>query len=278
MIHKEFNWKSEDGKRIFAQSWQPEGEIKAVICLVHGLGEHSSRYTDLAGALVNAGFAVITFDHRGHGKSEGIRGHIPEYNSFMSDINNLINESTLRFTTRKKFLYGHSMGGNLVLNYALRNSDKDLAGVIATSSWLKLIKNPSPFMNSVANVLNKLLPALRVFHGVKNSDVVHEETVAEKDLHKDELRHRWISVRTYIILRDAAKWAIENAGSFKFPLLLLHGGSDKVTSPEGSKEFSMLVESECTFKNFPGLYHEIHRDIGKEEVFEEIIKWIKNHI
>ncbi len=278
MIHNEFNWKSEDGKRIFAQSWQPDGDIKAVICLVHGLGEHSSRYSDLANALVNAGFAVITFDHRGHGKSEGMRGHIPDYNSFMSDINNLINESTLKFTTKKKFLYGHSMGGNLVLNYALRNSDKNLAGVIATGPWLKLIKEPSPFMNSVADIINRIFPALRVFHGIKNSDVAQDNSNFENDFTKDELKHKWISVRTYINLRNAAAWAIENAHNFSFPLLLLHGGADKVTSPEGTREFSLLAKAECTFKIFPALYHEIHRDIGKEEVFAEIINWLNKHL
>lgn len=278
MIHNEFNWKSEDGKKIYAQSWQPDGEIKAVICMVHGLGEHSSRYIDLANALTNSGFAVITFDHRGHGKSEGMRGHIQNYNSFMSDINNLINESTVRFTTKKKFLYGHSMGGNLVLNYALRNSDKGLAGVIATGSWLRLIKNPSHFMNFAADILNKFLPALRVFHGVKTSDVTRSESSDELNYKKDELKHRWISVRTYINLRDAAAWALSNAGNFYFPLLIMHGGSDKVTSPEGSREFSSLVKSECAFKIFPDLYHEIHRDTGREEVFSEIIKWLNNHL
>lgn len=278
MEHKEFCLRSEDGKRIFAQSWQPEGEIKAAVCLVHGLGEHSSRYIDLATALTNAGYSVITFDHRGHGKSDGIRGHISNYNSFMSDIDNLVNECTIKFTTKKKFLYGHSMGGNLVLNYALKNSDKNLAGVIATGSWLKLIKNPSPFMNSVANVLNKLLPALRVFHSVKNSDITQPVKVNEIDYQKDELKHRWISVRTYVNLRNASAWAMENAHKFKFPLLLLHGGADKVTSPEGSKEFSKLVPSECTFKIYPGLYHEIHRDIGKEEVFSDVINWLNKQL
>ncbi len=278
MIHNEFNWKSEDGKRIFAQSWQPENDIKAVVCLVHGMGEHSSRYTELAEALTGAGFAIITFDHRGHGKSEGIRGHIPDYNSFMSDINNLINESTIRFTAKKKFLYGHSMGGNLVLNYALRNRDKDLAGVISTGAWLKLVNNPSPFMNFVADVLNKIFPALRVFHGVKNTDVARKEAVEEIHPPKDELRHPWISVRTYINLRDAAVWAMQNASNFNFPLLLLHGGSDKVTLPEGSKEFTGFVKTECEYKFFPELYHEIHRDTGKEEVFAVIINWLNKHI
>src|SRR5919199_2405933 len=129
----EFGWRAADGVRLYGQGWQPQGEPLAVVCLVHGQGEHSGRYAGLAAALVEAGYAVLAFDLRGHGRSEGQRGHTPSYDAWLGDIARLLEEAGNRFPRRPRFLYGHSMGGNLVLGYALRRAHADpLAGVIAS--------------------------------------------------------------------------------------------------------------------------------------------------
>ncbi|MGB2782801.1 MAG: alpha/beta hydrolase, partial [Atribacterota bacterium] len=117
MKHTEFKLKTFDGLLLFGQSWQPESKPKAVICLVHGLGEYSGRYTHVADALTLAGYALISFDLRGHGKSEGPRGHTPSYEALMKDISSLLEVTNKQFPQLPSFLYGHSLGGNLVLNY-----------------------------------------------------------------------------------------------------------------------------------------------------------------
>src|SRR5512136_2076842 len=109
MIHEEFSWLTDDGLNIFAQIWKPESDVKAVVCIVHGLGEHSSRYKELPVELTNSGFAFLGYDQRGHGKSEGRKGHTPSYEALLADISKLIDEAYKRFPNKKIFLYGHSM-------------------------------------------------------------------------------------------------------------------------------------------------------------------------
>ena len=90
MRHTEFKLKTFDGLQLFGQSWQPEDKTRAVVCLVHGIGEHSGRYIHVADRLTKAGYAIFTFDLRGHGKSEGLCGHIPSYEALMQDIFSLL--------------------------------------------------------------------------------------------------------------------------------------------------------------------------------------------
>jgi alpha-beta hydrolase superfamily lysophospholipase len=276
MIRKEFGWRTDDGLKIFAQAWIPESEIKAVVCLVHGLGEHSSRYKQLPVDLTNSGFALIGYDLRGHGKSGGKRGYTPSYDAYLSDITKLLNEASEKFPGKKLFLYGHSMGGNLVINYALRNPSSNISGVITTGPWLKLSRPLSPFMNSLAMFLNKYFPSFRTFHGIKSTNFSRVKHRVEDQV-KDEFMHPWISARTFICIRDAGLWALNNASEFKFPLLILHGGSDKVTSPESSKEFISKVKTDGTLKIFDDLYHEIHDEPRRDEIFSVFIDWINTH-
>lgn len=133
MKHSTFDLKSLDGI-FYAQLWEPESEPRAVVCLAHGYGEHSGRYAHVAAQMNEAGYAFLAFDLRGHGKSHGQRGHTPSYEHLLNDLALLFAEGARRFPAPRKplFIYGHSMGGNLVLNYALRRQP-EIAGVIATS-------------------------------------------------------------------------------------------------------------------------------------------------
>ncbi|MCX6150856.1 MAG: lysophospholipase [Ignavibacteriales bacterium] len=276
MENVQFGWKTEDGLNIFAQIWIPDVEVKAVVCLVHGLGEHSSRYKELPIALTSAGYALISYDQRGHGKSEGKRGHTPSYEASLSDVSKLLNEAAKRFPDKKLFLYGHSMGGNLVINYVLRNISTDLAGVIVTGPWLKLCHPPNSIMNNVASFLNNYWPSFISFNGLKSSDLSKEKIKLEVP-EKDKYIHPWISARTFVSVRDAGEWALSHAEDFNLPLLILHGGSDRVTSPEASRRFAAKVKTDCTLIVFDELYHEIHNEARRDEIFIAIVSWLNNH-
>ena len=277
MIHEEFGWSTDDGLKIFAQAWIPDSEVKAVVGLIHGLGEHSSRYKELPIELTDSGFALISYDQRGHGKSDGRRGHTPSYEALLNDIAKLISEIEKRFSGKKLFLYGHSMGGNLVLNYALRNNSSNLSGIITTGPWLKLSRPLSPLMNVVALFLNKYFPTFRTFHGIKSTDLTYEKNKSI-NTEKDELLHPWISARTYISIQDAGEWALEHAPKFNIPLLILHGSSDRVTSLEESRLFISRIKKNCTLKIVENLSHDIHNEPERGKIFSAIIDWLNLNI
>src|SRR5665648_303728 len=206
MKHTEFKLKTFDGLSLFGQNWQPENHPKAVICLVHGMGEHSGRYVHIADRLTKAGYAIFAFDLRGHGKSSGPRSHTPSYEALMKDIPSFSQISVLD----TKFL---SHDSHVVRSY-------------------------------------------------ENDPLVHDR----------------ISARMFISVYQAGQWALEHASEFSLPLLLMQGGDDKLSSVEASREFTDKITKNCTLKIWDGLYHEIHNEPEKEEVFKFLIDWLDKKV
>ena len=275
MKHNEFKFQAADKLQIYAQEWKPDSESAAVICLIHGKGEHSGRYSHLASVLTGAGYTLLAFDLRGHGKSQGKRGHSASYEVLMCDIAYFLKEATSRFTNLPLFLYGHSMGGNLALNYVIRRQVK-LAGVIATSPWLSLAFKCSAWKSITAKILYKLFPSFAVCDNIDNKYLSRDPKVVSA-YENDPLVHDKISVRLALDIIESGKWALENAGRLSLPLLLMHGTSDFMTSPEASRNFINRVSCDCTYKFWEGLYHEIHNEPEQKEVFEFMLQWLKAH-
>jgi alpha-beta hydrolase superfamily lysophospholipase len=273
MKHIEFERKTKDGLNLFFQGWQPEGEAKAVICLLHGFQEYSGRYQHLASKLAEENIALLAFDVRGHGKSQGQRGHAPSYEALMDDISILLDEARLRFPGKPLFLYGHSFGGNLALNYVLQRKP-NFAGVIASAPWLRLAYSPSPIKVGIGRILNKLLPAFSLPTGLETKALSKDPAVV-RAYEKDPLIQNHITSRMYFAILEAGEWALEHAQEFTLPLLIMHGGADRIISAAASQQFADGVPGKCTYKLWPGLYHEIHNEPEKEEVIAFLIFWIK---
>ena len=276
MKHAEFKFNTFDGLSLFGQSWQPEDRPRAVVCLVHGLREHSGRYVHVADSLIQAGYTLISFDLRGHGKSEGPRGHTPSYGALMKDISSLLEVANKQFPQLPFFLYGHSLGGNLVLNYVLRRRSH-LKGVIATAPWLRLAFEPPAFKIILGKITNQLYPAFSQKSGLDTKVLSHDPEVVHA-YENDPLIHDHISARMFIGIYQSGHWALEHALEFSLPLLLMHGGADKIISVEASREFAGKITENCTFKIWDNLYHEIHNEPEKEEVFKFLIDWLDKEV
>jgi len=272
--HVEFTLQAPGGVRFYYQGWQPDSFPLATICLVHGLGEHSGRYAHFADALTQAGYALLAYDLRGHGRSEGGRGDALSYEVLLDDIARCLDEAATRYPVTPRFLYGHSLGGGLVLNYALRRRPP-LAGVIATSPWLRLAFAPPPVKLTLARSMSRLLPSFAQSNGLNPEDLSHDPEVVR--LYEiDSLVHDRITARLAVGTLDAGEWALAHASEFALPLLIMHGSSDRITSAEASRDFARQVPSECTFKLWDGLYHETHNELCKSQVLRFAIDWLKS--
>lgn len=276
MPKTEFQVLSDDGLRLWFQEWTPEGKPLGAIALVHGLGEHAGRYQHLADTLNQEGYAFLTFDLRGHGRSEGQRGHTPSYDALMKDIALLLKQVRERFPEQNLFLYGHSLGGNLVLNYALRFS-APLTGVIATSPWLKLAFEPAAFKLKMAGLMNRIWPSFTQKNELDAEALTHDQAIA-RAYETDPLVHTLISARLFQSVHAAGLWALEHADRFPLPLLLMHGSADRVTSCEASQEFAARLPEQCTFKVWDGLYHELHNEPKWPAVVETITGWLRKQM
>ncbi len=273
MKHITFGWRTAANIPIFAQGWQPQEPPMGVVCLLHGLGEHSSRYAHVAQTLGDAGLATLTFDHYGHGQSGGKRGHIPAYASYFDDISRLLTEARQRYAGCPVFLYGHSMGGNLALNYALRQQPA-LAGVIASSPWLTLTQPPPPAQLQLIQLTRRVTPSLTLKTGLNPKASAHCPASVTAYA-TDPLIHNRCSVRLFAECHQAGQWALAHAAQFSLPLLIFHGSADQITSPEASQKFAAAANGNCTFKLWPQLFHETHNEPEKNEVLQFVVTWLQ---
>jgi alpha-beta hydrolase superfamily lysophospholipase len=268
----EMNWKTRDGIDIFAQGWEPDGQPRAVVCLVHGLGEHIGRYANVGAALTKAGYALLGFDQRGHGKSGGARGHAPAYENLMDDVEDLISQAGRRYPGLPRFLYGHSMGGNEVLNFGIRRKPS-LAGVIATGSFLKLAFEPPASKVFLGRMMNNIAPGFTQASGLEAAALSRDQKVVDAYV-KDPLVHDKISARMFVAVYDSGQWALEHAAEFPLPLLLMHGGADRITSAQASREFAQKGNKNITLHIWEEWYHEVHNETEQAEVFKMEIIWM----
>lgn len=275
MKHEEFEVKNQEGRMLSMQTWAPDNEISGVICFVHGIGEHINRYTHWAERSVFKGYVFLGFDLCCSGKSEGKQGFFYSFESVMNDVGLLIEQAKLKFPGLPLILYGHSMGGNIVLNYGIRRKP-DINGIIATAPWLILRNKPGKLFLSIIRYLSKIVPNLIIDTSSSvNPDFISRDKVVVEKYLQDPLVHSKVSLKMAISLNDAAEFALKNASMLTVPLLLIHGGEDQITDPAGSQAFFNVNPQKFTLKIWNGLYHEIHNEPEKEEVFNFLIDWIK---
>lgn len=268
-----WRFKSKDGLKLFAHAFPSKNPPKAIICLTHGHGEHLERYKNLAAALNDADYSMIGFDQRGHGQSDGPRGHTPSYETLLDDIDAFLAEVDDNYPDLPRILYGHSMGGNLALNYALRRKPK-LLGVIATGPWIKLAFEPPAVQVFLGKTMDKIYPAFIQASGLETAALSRDLEVVHA-YEDDSLVHDKISARLFVGIYESGLWALENAEEFPLPLLLMHGSADRLTSADASREFAEKVGDKVKLKIWDGFYHEIHNEPEQADVFKTIINWLE---
>jgi len=274
MKHIETNWNAKDGLQIFAQIWEPEVvQSKAVICLVHGIGEHSGRYAPVAETFGKSGYVFFSADLRGHGRSAGARGHINDIEEIMLDIDTLIEQARARYPQLPIILYGHSLGGILVLHYGLKRKP-NIKGIVATSSGLRTALENEPLKVNAARILGAILPKVAIASGLESAAISRDEEVVKTYL-ADPLVHDKITLGFGKIMLDVVAWTLSHAAEFSLPLLLMHGKADRIAFPAGSAEFAEALKGKaCTLILWDNAYHELHNDLEKEEALRAMSLWM----
>jgi len=274
--HRTYNWTTKRNNRtIFGQCWKPEKESHKTILFIHGLGEHSGRYTRWAHLFVEKGYNFISFDLRGHGKSGGKRGHIKSINAVLKDIDFLFSKAKRLIPDSKFILYGQGMGGNLVANHVIKNN-YPLKAVIITSPWLKLFNEPPYAFYNIVFFLQKIFPKLTISSGLNADQLTHDTEIVREYL-RDPLVHNRISLRLFKEIHESGIYASRNIYKINPPLLIMHGSEDTITSISTSKNFVMNTSRKIHFKPWEGLYHELHNEFNYQEVFDYIIHWLRSH-
>jgi alpha-beta hydrolase superfamily lysophospholipase len=274
--HRETSFRGAGGLELYAQVWQPSGRIRGVVAVVHGAGEHSGRYSTLVNALTAHGYALTSFDHRGHGKSPGLRGHIDAWSDYRTDVREFLRFTSTEFKGARLFLYGHSLGALIVSEFVLFHPE-GLDGLILSAHPLVPTGAAKPHLILLARLLSRVIPGFSISLHL-DAGALSRDPAVVRGYRSDPLVHSKVTARWGTEALAAVDRVRARAREISLPVLVLHGGSDAIDSPDGSRELLGLMSSSDKQLNvYDGGFHEPHNDLQRDAVAADLISWLDAH-
>ena len=277
MQSSEGTFQGDAGLELYYQSWQPQDEPKAVLVIIHGVAEHSNRYLNLVDNLVPEGYAIYSYDQRGHGKSPGQRGYIDSWSEYRTDLKRFLELVNQREPNSSVFQYGHSQGALVTLDFLIKE-DNNLSGAIVSGSPLASDEAASPMLVAAAKFLSRVWPTFSLDSPINPSQLSCDARVVQKYQDDPEvfkiLTARWGT--EYLKTQNMVR---ENAAAINLPILILHGGEDSICDPKGSQYlYDQVSSADKTLKIYPSYFHEIHNEPGHITVIQDMNEWMSQRL
>jgi lysophospholipase len=264
-------WTAADGARLALRRSRATGHARGALILLHGFGDHSGRYAEVAAWLAERGVSVWALDQRGHGRSPGKRGHFSRFAQCVSDVAAL-RKLVAGEDAAPQLLLGHSFGGTVVLRY-LETAPERLAGAIVSSPFLAVAMAVPLWKRALARLLLDLQPALPVPTGL---DVAHLSTdpAVGQAARSDPLFHRVMTPRAYREVLQAQRAVLAEGDRIGVPLLVLLAGDDRIVSRAVSEEFARALRGDVSVTVYQGFFHEILNEPQRARVYRDVELWL----
>lgn len=277
MEHPEGSFRGQGGMSLYYQAWVPTaGPSRAVLVNLHGLGDHSGLYPNLASYFPSRRIALYAFDMRGNGRSPGQRAYVKEWDELLGDLDAFVHLVQEQEGTKPLFILGNSLGGLVVLEFALLHPRR-LSGVIAAAPPLGKLGVP-PVLMALGRGLSRVFPRFSIRTGMDLSGLARDPAVVETVL-ADPLFHRWGTARLSTEVTAAIARVQQQAEDLSVPVLILHGSEDRMVPPEGSRSFMAKVRHpDRELREYRGAYHALFADLNHQEVLRDLEQWIDKHI
>lgn len=261
----------------FIHRWLPDRcDAWASVAIIHGLGDHGGRFDRMARWLIRHGVAVTAIDLIGHGRSSGRRGCYVEYDRLLEELHYFVRRIHSQWCDLPLFVYGQSMGGNLVLNWALQ-TPSTLFGVIAGAPMLVSHSAPSEAFMRVGRKLGQWIPHWRLRASVDVESLTRDEE-SQQAYREDRLIHHRVSLGLGLALVDRGQWAIQHASRLNTPALLIHGTEDSLTSHQASQVFSEENPQYVELRLWPGVRHDLHCEPEWKLILDDLRRWMASQV
>ncbi|MFN0064014.1 MAG: lysophospholipase [Myxococcaceae bacterium] len=274
--HDEGFFSAQDGKRLYWQSDMPPQPL-ADVAMVHGYGDHSGRYVRLRRALTEAGLAAHGFDYRGHGRSDGARGHCKAFSEFADDLERFWTRVRENSAGRKTFLFAHSHGVLVALDWLSRKPG-GVQGLVLSAPFLEFGFTPPPLKVLGARVVGLALPSFP-FQNALEVGQLTRDTDIQRETEQDALYHRVATPAWFFQVRKAQAMLRTRAAQIHLPTFLFYGSEDPISAVGAMRSFfESLAAKDKTTKAYVGAKHETFHDLRRAEVERDIVKWISSRL
>jgi alpha-beta hydrolase superfamily lysophospholipase len=275
-LRREGSFAAPDGVNLFYQVWGPaDRRPRAVLINLHGLGDHSGLYPTLAAHFPPRGIVLYAYDMRGNGRSPGQRAYLRAWHQYRDDLHAFLLRVREWEPDLPVFVLGNSLGGLVVLEYALHHPG-ELRGVIAAAPPLGEVGVP-PLLMALGRVMSRIWPRFSLEVGMDLSGLARDPKVIESVL-ADPLFHRRGTARLSTEVTAAIARVQAGAANLAVPLLILHGSADRMVPPDGSRRFFAQTQlADREFREYEGAYHGLFADVDHQEVLADLERWIEAH-
>jgi alpha-beta hydrolase superfamily lysophospholipase len=275
MKHAEGVFQGFGGAHLYYQRWFPDEQPMGILALVHGLGGHSKLFNNGVRCLIPQGYGIYAFDLRGHGRSPGQRGHIQHWSELREDVRAFLEFIQAQESSERCFLWGHSFGGTIALDYALHYPEP-LQGLILSAPALGQVGVPS-WKIILGQALSEVWPRFNLKVGLDRF-ASSRDAVALASIAADPLRHEYGTARLAAEFFRTVRWIEHNSDRLQVPLLLLQGSADRITPPQSSRAFFERVQlQDKTYRGYPDSYHDLYADLNYMEVISDLVSWLHQH-
>jgi len=276
MQHTEGSFRGVDGIELCYQAWRPEAAPRAVLAVTHGFGEHSGRYKNVVDHFVPRGYAVYGYDLCGHGRSPGKRGFIRAWSDYRGGTAAFLKMVAEKEPRRPLFLYGHSLGGLIVLDYVL-HTPEGLKGVIASGPSLGA-PGISPFLLALSRILSVILPSFAMDTKL-DATTISRDPLVVKAYKEDPLVHSMGTARLGGEMNATVQWTQAHAQDIRLPLLIIQGAEDRLAPAQDSRRFfDHVTYADKERIEYPGGFHEPHNDMEYPKVMADVERWVERHL
>lgn len=277
MKHIEGTFKSVRGAQLYYQGWLPDGDVKAVLFLVHGLGEYCGRYTNAVNYLVPLGYAIYGLDHLGHGRSEGEREVIVRFEDYTEPLTTYYQMVKGWQPGKPVFIYGHSMGG-LITCYYLLDHQADFQGAMISAPAIKVSDSISPVTIMMGSILSSIAPKAGVL-ALDATGISRDPDVVKAYVNDPLVFHGKTPARLAAEMLKAMKRVTAEVSKIILPFIAIQGGEDKIVDPTGAQMlYDEAGSKDKTLKVYAGLYHEVHNEPERATMFQDLGIWLDAHV
>ena len=276
MTYTEETVTASDGLRLYLRRHEA-ARPRSEILISHGFGEHCGRYGALTDHLVGHNYSVTAYDHRGHGLSDGLPGHVESFNEYDEDLAKVIATVRSRSETRPLFLIGHSMGGLIALRYLERRTGA-LSGAIISAPLIEVAVAVPAHKLMIARVGARMNPRFRLDNAINPADLSRDPEVG-RAYAVDPLVNRKVSTKWFAEATKAMLEVAERADQITTPVLVMHGTEDRLASVDATRRvFERIGASDKELVIYSGFYHELFNEPEKQEVFERVSGWLDKRV
>ena len=276
MNHSEGFLTSNDGLKLYYQIWKPDTPPKAIIQLIHGLAEHTSRYTNVVETVIPVGLAVYGQDLRGHGKSEGIAGYINSFDELIEDELNFTRFIQNQEPNTPIFLMGHSLGSIISIFYVAENH-KYFRGLILSGTGFPATSKVNPIVLMMARILSRIFPKGKI--KLDLADEISRDPKVVEAYVNDPMVFKKVTYRFGAELIKVSKILTDAISAIPIPILGQCGGADALML-NPSELFSSVTSSDKDLKIYENLYHEVYNELesDRKSVLKDLTEWLNAHI